>query len=126
MANINMKYLSNEDDLEKTKFINGRIHPDLSSSVDEMGLGKKGRKKLRLILLVGLLVGLASLIAGVVIILLAPKHPYRPDLKWYDKDTVYEILPESFQDSSFKNVYTKKGDGVGDLKGIYFILLYSL
>lgn len=91
-----------------------------------MGLGKKGRKKLRLILLVGFLVGWASLIAAIIIIVLAPKHPYRPDLKWYDKDTVYEILPESFQDSSFKNVYTKKGDGVGDLKGIYFIILYSL
>lgn len=125
-----MKYLSNENELVKTKFINGReqqhVHLELSKPVDETGLGKKGWKKLRLILLVGFLVGLASLIAAVVIIPLAPKHPFRPDLKWYDKDTVYEILPESFKDSSFKNVNTKKGDGVGDLKGIHFILLYSL
>ncbi|XP_052699842.1 neutral and basic amino acid transport protein rBAT-like [Crassostrea angulata] len=124
MANINMKYLSNENELEKKIFINGREQQHVHLDLNETGLGKKGWKKLRLILLVGFLVGLASLIAGVVIILLAPKHPYRPDLKWYDKDTVYEILPESFKDSSFKNVYTKKGDGVGDLKGILARLDY--
>lgn len=120
-----MKHLFNEDELEKTEFINGREQQDFSRSVDETRLGKKGWKKLRLILLLGFLVGWTLLIAAVVIIVLAPKHPYRPDLKWYDKNIVYEIMPESFQDSSFKNVYTKKGDGVGDLKGIYFILLYN-
>ncbi|XP_065942733.1 amino acid transporter heavy chain SLC3A1 [Magallana gigas] len=119
-----MTHLSNEDELEKTKFINGREQQDFSRSVDETRLAKKGWKKLRLILLVGFLVGLTLLIAIVVIIVLAPKHPYRPDLKWYDKNIVYEILPECFQDSSFKNVYIKKGDGVGDLKGILACLDY--
>ncbi|XP_065944784.1 amino acid transporter heavy chain SLC3A1-like [Magallana gigas] len=120
-----MKHLFNEDELEKTKFINGREQQDFSISVDETRLGKKGWKKLRLILLlVGFLVGWTLLITAVVIIVLAPKHPYRPDLKWYDKNIVYEILPESFKDSSFKNVYTKKGDGVGDLKGILACLDY--
>lgn len=119
----------------RTRFINEgeqqNVEIDnLSSSDDETsstGLGEEGKtnydfpfQKVRLILLVVILVGLAFLIAA--IIFLAPKRPYRPDLKWYDKDTVYEILPESFQDSSSKNVKTKKGDGVGDLKGIYFIL----
>lgn len=121
-----MKHLSNEDELEKTKFINGReqqhVHLDFSRSVDQTRLGRW--KKLRLILLVGFLVGWTLLIATVVIMVLTPKHPYRPDLKWYDKNIVYEILPESFQDSSVKDVHTKKGDGVGDLKGILARLDY--
>lgn len=114
--------------MEKTKFINGREQQHVHLDLNETCLGKKGWKKLRLTILVGFLMGLASLIAAVVIILLAPKCPYRPDLKWYDKNIVYEIMPESFQDSSFKNknIYPKKGDGVGDLKGIYFILLYCI
>lgn len=129
MANTDMKSLSNEDELEKTTFINEREQQhdyiDLSRSVDETsstGLSKEGLKKARLTLLVGFLMGLALLIATIIIIVMAPKYPYRPGLKWYDKESVYEILPESFQDSSFKNVYNKKGDGVGDLKGIYFII----
>lgn len=75
-----------------------------------------------------LFMGFSFLIVAImiVIIVLAPKRPFRPELTWYDRGTVYEILPESFQDSSFKNDYTSKGDGVGDLKGKIYIFLFSI
>lgn len=132
---------SNVDEFEKTRLFNGgkqhHLDIDLRRSDDETsstGLGEEGDikyydpfwKKVRLILLVAFLMGLAFLIVAFATIVLSPKRPYRPDLKWYDKNTMYEILPESFQDSSSKKFYTIKGDGVGDLKGIYFYwLLFS-
>lgn len=65
----------------------------------------------RLILFVFFWVGwLAMLVAAIVIIVLAPRCPYKPDLKWYNTDVVYEITPRSFMDSD--------GDGNGDLKGV--------
>ena len=91
-------------------------------------------KKVRLILFIIYCVGLvAMLVAAIIIIVLAPKCPdrpdqkcsYRPDQKWYDKDTMYEILSQSFQDSNpkaEKHPTQKSGDGVGDIKGIYLFI----
>lgn len=86
--------------------------------------------KVRLILVVAFLVGLiAMFVAAIVITVSAPRCPRRPVQKWFDKETVYEILPESFQDTSSKaaNGAAKKGDGVGDIKGkIYIIFDYRI
>ena len=80
----------------------------------------------RLIFVEASLVGLVAMyvIATCILITLssprsAPRCPRRPVRKWFDKETVYEILPESFQDTSSKaaNGAAKKGDGVGDIKG---------
>ena len=41
---------------------------------------------------------------------------------WYNKEAAYEILPESFQDSSgFNNGTAQLGEGVGDIKGILYM-----
>ena len=77
-------------------------------------------KKIRMILLIGFWIGwVTMLVVAIVITVLAQKCPRKPDQKWYEKETVYEILPESFQDTSSKayNGAAKKGDGVGDIKG---------
>ncbi|ESO93633.1 hypothetical protein LOTGIDRAFT_119072 [Lottia gigantea] len=50
------------------------------------------------------------LAAAITIIVLAPRCPYKPDLKWYNKDPGYKIYVQSFKDSD--------GDGVGDLNGL--------
>ena len=76
----------------------------------------------RLILVVASLLGLVALyvIATCIVITLSPpRSDPRCPRKWFDKETVYEILPESFQDTSSKaaNGAAKKGDGVGDIKG---------
>lgn len=41
---------------------------------------------------------------------------------WYNKEAAYEILPESFQDSSgFNNGTAQLGEGVGDIKGTLYM-----
>ena len=52
---------------------------------------------------------LAMLVTAIAIIVLAPRCPHRPDLKWYHTDNVYQVYAKSFKDSG--------DDGVGDLKG---------
>lgn len=72
-------------------------------------------KKMRLVLHVAFwIVWVTMLVVAVVIIFLAPRCPHRPVLKWYDKETVYEIFPKSFKDSVED---PRGGDGVGDIKG---------
>ena len=80
----------------------------------------------RIILVVASLIGLVAMyvIATCIVITLSsprssPRCQRRPVRKWFDKETVYEILPESLQDTSSKaaNGAAKKGDGVGDIKG---------
>eukprot|EP00105_Crassostrea_gigas_P015776 XP_011432888.1 PREDICTED: neutral and basic amino acid transport protein rBAT [Crassostrea gigas] len=146
MADVEEKTPLHEESLvepdSKAQFVNGGKEPHVAiecgsgDDVSFTGLGKEELmqyaddpfwKKVRLILLIVFWVGwLAMLVAAIVIIVLAPKCPYRPDQKWFDKDTVYEILPESFQDSNPKaeKADTKTGDGVGDITGIQARLDY--
>ncbi|XP_005099207.1 neutral and basic amino acid transport protein rBAT [Aplysia californica] len=68
-------------------------------------------RRLRWILFILFWVGwLAMLVTAVVIIAVAPRCPPRPDLKWYQTETVYQVLPESFKDSN--------DDGIGDFDGL--------
>ena len=121
----------------KAQFVNGGKEPHVAiecgsgDDVSFTGLGKEELmqyaddpfwRKVRLILLIVFWVGwIAMLVSAIVIIVLAPRCPHRPDQKWYDKETVYEILPESFQDTSSKtaNGAPQTGDGYGDIKGKY-------
>lgn len=67
--------------------------------------------RLRVILLVLCAVAwLAMLVAAIVIIVVAPKCPPRPDQEWWETAVVYRLNPNSFLDTV--------GDGKGDLKGI--------
>ncbi|XP_046364288.1 neutral and basic amino acid transport protein rBAT-like [Haliotis rufescens] len=116
-------------DDSKAKFLNGgkgmdesHVEIEVPSESNESfsGLGKDELmqyvndpfwKRLRIILFVLFWVGwLAMLAAAIVIIVLAPRCPYRPDLKWYNKEAVYNAYPKSFKDSD--------GNGKGDLGGV--------
>ena len=77
-------------------------------------------KRLRWVLFILFWIGwFAMLITAVIIIAMAPRCPPRPDLKWYQKETVYQVLPETFKDSN--------EDGHGDFAGKnVFMLLLNL
>ncbi|XP_046571140.1 neutral and basic amino acid transport protein rBAT-like [Haliotis rubra] len=116
-------------DDSKAKFLNGgkgmdesHVEIEVPSESNESfaGLGKDELmqyvndpfwKRLRIILFVLFWVGwIAMLAAAIIIIVLAPRCAYRPDLKWYNKEAVYSVYPKSFMDSD--------KDGKGDLGGI--------
>ncbi|XP_062599888.1 amino acid transporter heavy chain SLC3A1-like [Saccostrea cucullata] len=89
-------------------------------------------KRLRLMLHILFWVGWnAMLVAAAIIIALAPRCPSRAKQKWYDRQVVYEILTESFQDTDPESQGVgKEGAGIGDIKGItarvnYFLELKS-
>lgn len=50
------------------------------------------------------------LAAAIVIIIVAPKCPPRPNEEWWQKSSVCQVYTRSYKDSN--------GDGIGDLKGI--------
>ena len=116
-----------ELDSSKVKFINGGasgdVHVDFPHDEKEdqafCGLTKEELQqyandpywvKVRWVLLILFWVAwFAMLAAAIVIIIVAPKCPPRPNLDWWQKSAVYQVYPRSFQDTN--------DDGVGDLKG---------
>lgn len=122
------------DDIDdsKVKFLNGKKGYDeqcvveVGSDVSFTGLGKEELMKYandpfwvrtRMILFVLFWIGwFAMLVAAVTIIVVAPKCPARPSLKWYQTDVVYQVNVKSFKDSQKKG---EDGAGVGDLGGMY-------
>lgn len=67
-------------------------------------------RKVRVILFAGFWVAwMAMLLAAIIIIILAPKCPKRPDMKWWEKSLFYRVCPRTYKDND--------GDGNGDFKG---------
>lgn len=125
---------TNEDfNDSKAKFIpNGgdhKVEVETSSSgeVSFTGLGKEELlqyandpfwKKVRMILFILFWVGwVAMFAAAIIIIVLAPRCPHRPDLKWYDKQASYQVYPKSFKDTNEPGK-AAPGEGVGDINGM--------
>ena len=118
---------SNEADVQ---FSNGKFKQSSENVEKEefVGLSKQELEKyakdpywvkVRLILLIGFWLGWFALLAtAIAIICLAPKCPVRPNLEWWQKSPMYQIVPQSFKDSN--------NDGIGDLKGLNFIFIISL
>ena len=114
-------------DQSKVKFINGvDAAVDLGKKIDDndgafVGLTKTELMqyakdpywvRLRLVLLVCFWVAwFAMLAAAIIIIVVAPKCPPRPNLEWWQKSVTYQVYPRTFQDTN--------NDGVGDLHGRY-------
>lgn len=68
--------------------------------------------RLRIIFLVLFaVIWVAMLVAAIVIIVVAPKCPPRPDQEWWEAAVIYQLNPNSFLDAN-------GDDGKGDLKGI--------
>lgn len=126
-------YIDPKFDDSKAKFIaNGGDHKveveTSSGDVSFTGLGKEELlkyandpfwKKVRMVLFILFWVGwVGMLVAAIVIIVLAPRCPYKPDLKWYDKQASYQIYPKSFKDSNKPGPKKEIGEGVGDITGI--------
>jgi hypothetical protein len=126
----------------KAKFLNGgdhansKVEVETSSGEDSFtGLGKEELlryandpfwKKVRMVLFALFWVGwVGMLVAAIVIIVLAPRCPYKPDLKWFDKQASYQIYPKSFKDTNEPGK-AAKGEGVGDIKGKYVYKMYFI
>lgn len=83
-----------------------------------------GWKRMVLVLVIGIVTGIFIIILSLLINLVTPTSQDETkadvDQKWYKTESFYEIVTESFQDSSPKaQDGLKKGYGVGDIKGKY-------
>ena len=66
---------------------------------------------LRIILLtIFVIIWIAMLVVAIVVIVLTPKCPARPEQHWWQEGVVYSVQVASYLDSD--------GDGIGDLKGL--------
>jgi len=121
----------------KAKFLNGGknggevavelSNGDTSSEVSFSGLGKDELMKfatdpfwvrIRIILFAMFWIGwVVMLVAAIIIIVLAPRCPTRPNLKWYENNVVYKMDPKSFKDTTGADGTV--GKGLGDLAGIH-------
>jgi len=90
------------------------IHqPAVSLSVEEILKYQRDPYYVRLrwllmILIILILIGLLSFV--IISVMIIPKCPHRPELKFNQKEILYEIEVATFKDSN--------GDGIGDLNGI--------
>lgn len=64
----------------------------------------------RILFILFWVVWIGMIVAAVIIIVLTPKCPARPDQKWWETSVVYTVDVRTFKDSD--------GDGVGDLAGL--------
>ncbi|XP_035232972.1 neutral and basic amino acid transport protein rBAT-like isoform X2 [Stegodyphus dumicola] len=99
---------------------NGEAKVDIHVTQTTVGMGKEELLKyanepfwvrLRMFLFIFFWISwIAMLVGAIVIILLAPRCPPAPTLKWYQKTAMYQVDVETFKDSD--------GDGIGDFKGL--------
>lgn len=120
----NVKFLNGKQDLDDECVV------EVGSDVSFTGLGKDELMKYandpfwvrtRMILFVMFWLGwFAMLVAAVLIIVVAPKCPERPNMMWYQTDVVYQINTKSFKDNNKEGA---DGAGTGDLGGNCYNLL---
>lgn len=116
MADVEEETPLHKESDSKAQFVNGEKELQAARECGS-GDGMSLKKKRQIYLIVVLTI--IKVVAAIVIIVQASKRTDQGDQKWYDKDTVYEILPESFQDSNLKaEKNATLGDGVGDINGI--------
>ncbi|UJR19835.1 hypothetical protein I4U23_022968 [Adineta vaga] len=74
-------------------------------------------KRIRwIIAILYILLLLSLLIGAIVLVITLPRCPPKPNLRWYEKDIIYEIDVPVFRDSN--------QDGIGDIKGVEEKLKY--
>jgi len=115
------RFLTNGKGLDDTRV---HVEDESSSEGSFTGLGKEELMKYandpfwvrtRKILFIAFwLAWVAMLAAAIVIIIFAPKCPEKPDLKWYETETIYQVQPKSFKDTSDSDATNA---GIGDING---------
>ena len=84
-----------------------------SAQIEECKSGLKKKKKILWVISFVMCTCISALMIWVIIYYASKKQPKiprpNPVQEWYKKESVYEILIQSFQDSS--------NNGIGDIKG---------